>query len=748
MLTRLFDKLRIEPHDIIISVVSDTIEANKTAESTQVSAELHLLEDMPAFDLEAAVQRVKEAKKNLFDETENNNEMIDDVWGGPSGEFDEYDEPDSASSLEKSKVRIPKYEEILSNPDTLKIASEHYLGQYQKNSKSRADILSCKDLLDHYVLGQLSGDNAKDFIKSAQFKNYSSYIVSTARQKVQIINGKKYYPELATNPVLSNPEYLRLVISELQPADQANIIVNNLNENKNRYKGFLKTIEKRLENGAVVSQGELDIVGDYLYSSGDYDDGLAKTFACYLFNEARERQDLTSSTQIGGALANYFAYKDTLDDRLKERRIIISNYAGWDNEKKTLRSVNTGVSTRNYCVLEQNKINEMSLSSEEGLSKSRPETITDLYSLMLVSFHELTHDYQKFMMNDGKDNSSAMAYILNNVLRSNKSECFPKVDKNLNKVLDENGNEVKTGYYQANHDSDEIEIQADEEAWRQCRRFIHEHEKQYYWSKKDENGNKRASDHWFKCKENEQEVRVRRAFALKVDENGQEMPYIQYDIEQLGKRIGEDPGIAKRYPQLKEFFDGAGHIRPDIFFNRRIASVDIDTIDTITDDFGVEIATYALMDKTNVKSIISYIQNPNNHLNEAQIVRCITNLWNVLHQDALKTRPLKKINFDNYSDTKTRGKNTSIKDLKKSYLKQYLDQLYNCTHIAEIIRDRYPQYGSLIDREEQVYFISYYNELANGVGLEPAYSEKTKNRYMKTKNRALQLVAMQLSFVA
>lgn len=715
-----------------------------TGENPQASVEKHPLKDVTPFDLEAATRRIEEAKNNLLNKTEENNENIDDVWGSSGNEYDEYSEPDSASNLEKSEARILKYEKILSNPDLLKTASQNYLEQYQPESKSRADILSTKDLLDHYVVGQLSGANAKDFIKSDQFKNYSSYIVNTARQKVQIINEKKYYPELTTNPVLSNPEYRRLVISELQPADQVNRIVNNLNENEAGYKGFLKTIENRLESRAPVSQGELNMVGDYLYSGRDFDSGLAKKFACYMFNDARQRQDLNSSTQIGGALANYFAYKDTLDDRLRERRIIIANNAGWDNKNNKLKSVSTGVSTTNYCVLEQNKINNMTLSSEEGLSKSRPETITDLYSLMLVSFHELTHDYQKFMMADGKENSSAMAYILNQVLRKNQSKCFQKIDKDLNKVLDGNGNEVKTGYYQANHDSDEIEIQADEEAWRQCRKFINEHETQYYWGKKDEEGDRRASEHWFKCKENEQEVRVRRAFALKVDENDQEMPYIQYDIEQLEKSIGKDPNIVKQFPQLAEFFDDAGQVKPEIFFNKRIASVDMDTIDTVTDDFGVEIATYALMDSSNVKNIISYIQNPNNNLSNDQAMRCVSNLWNVLHQDALKTRPLKNTNFDNYADTKTRGKNTSIGDLRESYLKQYLHQLFNATYIAEVLRDRYPEVGDKIEHQEQIYFISYYNELARDVSLDSAYSEKVKNRYLKTKNSALSQIAIQL----
>ena len=158
-----------------------------TGENPQTSIEKRPLKDVLPFDSEAATRRIEEAKDSLLNKTEENNENIDDVWGSPGNEYDEYGEPDSASSLEKSEVRIPKYEKILSNPDLLKTTSRNYLEQYQSESKSRADILSTKDFLDHYVVGQLSGANAKDFIKSDQFKNYSSYIIDTARQKVQII---------------------------------------------------------------------------------------------------------------------------------------------------------------------------------------------------------------------------------------------------------------------------------------------------------------------------------------------------------------------------------------------------------------------------------------------------------------------------------------------------------------------------------------------------------------------------------
>ena len=101
-------------------------------------------------------------------------------------------------------------------------------------------------------------------------------------------------------------------------------------------------------------------------------------------------------------------------------------------------------------------------------------------------------------------------------------------------------------------------------------------------------------------------------------------------------------------------------------------------------------------------------------------------------------------NFEHYSDTRARGKLTSIGEIKGSYLKQYLYQLFNCTHIAEVLKDKYPQVGAEIEHQEQTYFISYYDELARDVNLPAGYSDKVKNYYLRTKNKALQQIAMKL----
>ena len=703
----------------------------------------HPLEEMPAFDPEAAARQVAEAKNKLSTESQENNDFSEES----DDCYDAYSAVNLADSLEQSNAPKPKYDKILANPNKLKKMAHNYLEQYEPNSQASADFLYHKDLMDHYVIGQLSGSNAKNFVTSEEFKNYASYIIKISQRKSQKVGDKTFYPELSTNPIFRNPEYRKLILSKAmespEKAKKANrIIVKNQAE----YEKTLVEINGRLERGETVLQDELDTVGDFLYTGRQFGSKLAKNFACYMFNEAKYQQSLKSSTQIGGALANYFAYKDTLDDRLKNSRVIIANNAGWNSRNKTFRPVQTGVSTNNYCVLEQNRINNISLSSENGLELSRPKTFTDLYSLMLVTFHELTHDYQKLMVDDGESSSTAMSTILNRVLRRDPSHCYPVASSKLNPVFDKNGKQIKTDYYKANHDSDEVEIEADEEAWIQCRKFIYEHEIRYNQERGNKDRENLASNRYWKCDTHKEEVTARRIFALKVDDQNHEMPYIQFDIQHLCQGIKQKPEFLQQFPQLSEYFNKDGQIKPEIFFNKRIASYDLSGLDILTDNFGVEIATYALMSTSNSDNILSYIQNSNNNLNEKQIERCIENLYHVLHQDAIKIRALDDLDFNSYEHTSTRGKNIEPEKLKKIYFNQYLRKLYNYARITEGLKKRYPgpNFEKKIDIHNFEYTDYYLDDFNSRTTLDANRVEQIKNYYQNSGIGLLEKVANKL----
>ena len=671
---------------------------------------------------------------NRFEKPDNNRAENNEAHTQPN-----FDVPKSGKRVLEVNNKLQEPESIeskmLQSREYLQNVRNNYLEQYSENSQSRADLLNRKHILDDYVLEQLSSDNADVFTESSEFKNYAEYIFDTAARKRREINGRVCYPEFMTNPVLKNQEYLKKILEQLGKSSGFESII----QHENNFKSALLEVEKRMLRHDRLSQNELDAMGDYLYSSGKYGSRFGSEFACYMFNDARQDRNLSASTEICGALANYFAHEDSRDARLHDRRIFIANYAG--TKKGELVGLNVGLSTSKYTILEQSKVAGIDLNSDEGLNRSRQKTFTDLYSMMMVTFHELTHDRQRLEALDGKDNSTAMGFITNQVLRKNENNCFPVVDHDLKRMVDENGKELTDNYYRANHDSDEIEIQADEEAWAQCRKFIHKHECRYVENNRHERLQRRAAEHFAKCLENAEEVSARRSFALKVNEKGEEMSYIQYDIEQLSKSIHDSPELLKEYPQLANYFDTEGNIRLDIFMRQKVANVEYDSLDTHSDNFGIELATYVLSNEGTAKNLARLMSAEAPNLSKDQIKLCTRNLWNVLRQNAAKTRTIKNVNFDNYADTKTRGKFTSVEALRETYLKLYLRQLYNAARVSNSIRRQRPDLNEAIAKEERNYFATYFYELSSGVKLDSAFAAKVKEVYISTRNQTLTDIA-------
>ncbi len=631
------------------------------------------------------------------------------------------------------------YEKILSDREVLASVGDNYLHQYDDNSSASAVKLAFKESLDHYILSQLTSENTEKFIQSEAFSNYSSYIMNIAENNFMKVRNGELFSEIVANPVLRNEKMRELILEKTYPPEKARRYSDSIKKQIDFYQKGLSSVEEIMDKRGKLSQKQVDYLGDYLYSSKKYDDGLAKKFAEYCFNEIHADSDIKPSTQMIGALTNYFAYCYSLDEKVRrDSRFIIANYSHERTDESgniQRKSVHVGVSTSFGCVLEQNHFTRMSLMSDDSLSKSRTNTYNDIYRLMMVSFHELTHDHQRNQMMAGDDSSSSMSYILHNVLMEDKRECFPRVGKD--------GSIHETSYYKANHDCDEIEIEADEEAWRQCRTFLVNHRQQYAWDHHDDDIYRQYSEQRGKCLDNEEEVRTRRAFTRKIDATGQEMSYIQYDIENLKSFVANDPKLLQRFPQLNKYLDQDGNLRSELLLEKRIGGIDTsDNLYHRTDDFGVEVGTYIITNNEDVKNIISHINNST--LSSQQVQNLMTNLWNIIHQNALKVRQLKKANFDNYDETETRMGFTP-QEMKDAFLKQYLRQLYNSVHIAEVIRGTHPELGDYITRQEEGYMSSYYDELQHEGKVKYEEAKKIYDKYQRTNNPVLMKIATKIA---
>lgn len=632
----------------------------------------------------------------------------------------------------------------LGNENTLKAFSDSYLSQYEPDSKAVAKRIAGKESLDHFVAKGLSSEHPEMFAQSQEFKNYADYIVKIADEKQFKSNSgeKVLYPEYFTNPVLKNKKMRELVLKTAYRDKNPDMGKINawLDARETEYNRTIKDfVERGIGEKKKLSQKQLDILGDYIYAGKNFNDGVAKKYAEFCFNDIKDEHGLKPSTPMIGALTNYFASTYSIDENVrKNSRFIIANpRIVKDKEGNDVKEFNIGVSKNGgFCVLEQGHFSKMSLISDNSLNKSRTnlEENNDIYRLMMISFHELTHDHQKNMVEQGDKSSSSMVYIMKGILNKDGEKCYEKTTTD--------GGTKKVSYYKANHDSDEMEIQADEEAWRQCRKFLVDHQKYQVWG--DEEQTKKYNERWAKCKHNEEEVRARRTFVKKLAVSGEEINAIEFDMDNMKKAISDEPNLLDKYPQLKDYFESSGELRVDVFVNERIAETEwADNASDRRDDvFGTEIGTY-LFEGKGASRLEKYLNDNGDRLNEPQVKNLLNNMHNIIHQNVEKRRILLKgVKVENYDETKTRGKDFDIEEIKKETQIRYLGQYCKMVKMAEIVRKSHPEMSERITLEESLnggYFS--YDFLKDGKILDKSFVGETVKKYEAEKHPFLAWVA-------
>ena len=302
----------------------------------------------------------------------------------------------------------------------------------------------------------------------------------------------------------------------------------------NKNISILREIHNKLKKEEQLSKEEIDIYADYLYSSRDFSKDKGKLFVEYILNNA-DKYNIKSSPTIIGAISSYLPQEYSLDDEIKNVRFFIANKDG---------SIPTRIAHSSrmykYCVFQKDYIENTSLNSADSILKSRTLKNNDIYWLIFVCFHELTHQYQKNELASGNFSSANISRAINEILTKYMPKVQYKSGTTTRMLTD----------YKINHDSDEIEIQADEEGWRQLRRFIKVHLKQELlyrqidgkkvslWMTADNNASNVASRRTFTMKKTALE-------ALKKTGEGKIQYYAYYDLTHLER-------IMKEHTQKKE----------------------------------------------------------------------------------------------------------------------------------------------------------------------------------------------------
>lgn len=442
-------------------------------------------------------------------------------------------------------------------------------------------------------------------------------------------------------------------------------------------------------NRERISQEEIDLIGDYIYSSRNFNNDIGKIFAEYLFNEITPESNIRVSPQILGAITSYFTQCYTIDQDVKNSRTFIADHDGNSSDLAHKSG------SRKYCYFNRKKFSNISLTNDSSLNKSRTFNDKDLYFLMMVAFHELTHEHQHNEVERNSNSSSAMSYIIKNVLNQN-TECFILTNKD--------GNTIKQTEYQINHDSTEYEMQADEESWRQCNSFISKHCRQY--ADKHKLDTKKIMDRESKCLKNEKTIRARRSFSFKKNKDGSFLYYATYDMKNLMKITQENPTILQRYPILKNYINENGKLDTSILFSSNITSTDSTGLDV--DNTALEFATYMIDEEK--EAILKKISEGS--LNEEQIQNLIMNIYNVQHQNILKVRDFKKINKEDYKDTGHHyDLNNQSQAIYKYYFMKQASEIYTAMELIYHIHNCYPDIDLKKYNDTKYYILTLYDIL-------------------------------------
>ena len=244
--------------------------------------------------------------------------------------------------------------------------------------------------------------------------------------------------------------------------------------------------------------------------------------------------------------------------------------------------------------------------------------------------------------------------------------------------------------YGVNHDTDEIEIDADENAWKECTYFVGRFLE-----------NKELSE---KCSRNAKAVHCRRAFSVKTDKNNRKRRYMDYDVEMLSKSIRNNPGILKEYKNLSQIFNEDGTIKIDFLFEKIIART----------NSGREFCNY-ILNTVPLNLLEDKINSGTFNMKQIEIL--FENFVEVPHSNALALRELKNIDFSTYEETWTQiNISEKIEDVYNFYFTECCGQIQRFNRLLEVTARKYNLGKGFIDSYRQ-FFQDYYVEMIENISI-------------------------------
>lgn len=575
------------------------------------------------------------------------------------------------NSLRENYPSDDNYQNILRNPRLLYKLEKEYLAKYSMD----ADVyyLALKESLDHYVAMRIAKD--KSFTETEEFKNYAQYLKRIVQQNKENYMQTTLYIEPNIN----------IVFNYLDEQTLSKIYPNNVLKSHKEYnQRIYDRIFRKLEVNAMVTTEELSLVSVYLDNTKDFKSGRYETYINYIFSHL---DSIKSTPKLASAILSF------LPHFYKEETENARTFIGRKN-RGTPCGLACSIGQYGYTYINCNVTNSIKLNSFASANKSRTLKEYDIIFLLFAGNHELSHQRQIAQIKNVKSFEGA-AYELK---------------KFLQKVFND---------YQDNHDSDEIEIDADERGWKKTQRFL----RKYYKGKDKEKIIE-------KCVANAKAVNCRRSFSVKINPvTKKAYRYIDYDIKHLLEAVKTDPESLKEYPHLAEILTPSGQINVDYLFKNVITP----------SPAGREFSNYILNNIPEQK-VIDAIKS--GKYTARQVNNLIENFVQVPHYNALTMRDLKKTDLNTFKDTVSRYKieeNGKLNRVYNSYFIECSQQLMKFSTILEAAKKTYDYFDqSYVDSLYRFFIEHYYVEMLENIERPNMESiSQVMTKYQQSDNKIL-----------
>lgn len=429
---------------------------------------------------------------------------------------------------------LMNYINILKDNKYLSTLTINYSNRYNpRYSMFDGKLNLLKESLDHYVLKRMSEDS--NFINTEECNNYFNYLKKLSNQ-----NDYEYHSNVVLSNVLNRKEFIEYKEKYIgNNIDKFNEKIRN-NNNK------LNDIVNKIKNNQEISQDELDlmcgVVSDYRK-----DCKILRDTIKYVFNNlTKQNSKLKCSPQVLSAILTCVPY---LSDKIKKNGFEPSNIRMYASNRlggKDFNGVGMSLGNSKAVIMSGKKFSNISFKSIESIENTYLKDVdkyNDFSMLMIVAFHEITHQYQRYMAGiDVEDNKYNKDFF---------TDGYPMA---IRGILDSIMHD-----YNENHDNDDIEIHATKVGWEMCNDF--------YSKMIDDKKLKETLTS--KCKRNMNATSSRYAFATKKDKIGNVIDKEKYDNDNLIK-IMSDSKIRdkwfKKSPHLKQIFTKSGKFNLGVLF--------------------------------------------------------------------------------------------------------------------------------------------------------------------------------------